>query len=203
MKRFPMLFPLALALVVSVVTVGCSDADPVSAVDMSADAQSLAKDGSVRSEQTDVAAGTIGTEEREDLVFMREEEKVARDIYIMMYKRWGVRVFDNIAHSEETHMTAILRLLDRYAISDPVGTNAVGVFSDQHLQEMYDALLARGNTSRDEAYKVGVLIEETDIADLKKAISRTDNRDIVRVYTNLLNGSLNHLSAFSRVLATD
>jgi len=202
MKRFPVLLASAFALSVSILTVGCSDADPVSSAEINAGAQSFAKDGALDGGSDAVTAGTISAEEREDLLFMREEEKMARDIYIMMYQRWGTRVFDNISKSEATHMAAILNLLERYGIPDPVGANGVGVFTDENLQQLYDQLLERGNTSLQEALEVGVVIEETDIADLKAAIARADNRDITRVYTNLLAASQNHLSAFTKVSST-
>ncbi len=44
---------------------------------------------------------------------------------------------------------------------------------------------------------MGVLIEQTDIADLQARLAQTDNADIQLVYNNLLNGSYNHLSAFT------
>jgi hypothetical protein len=49
--------------------------------------------------------------------------------------------------------------------------------------------------------KVGLKIEEMDIADLRVAIQQTKNQDIKRVLENLLRGSHNHLRAFSRQLA--
>jgi|WetSurMetagenome_2_1015567.scaffolds.fasta_scaffold64252_2 hypothetical protein len=203
MQRFPMFLASASALVLSVASMGCNGTDPISSADVRNDAQSIAKSSADEGALSPGAAGTISAEEREDLLFMREEEKVARDIYIMMYQRWGSRVFDNISKSEGTHMAAILTLLNRYGISDPVGANEVGVFTNEHLQEMYTQLLARGNESLAEAIQVGISIEVTDIVDLEMAIDRADNRDLDRVYSNLLAGSQNHLSAFTRVSSTN
>jgi hypothetical protein len=47
---------------------------------------------------------------------------------------------------------------------------------------------------------VGVTIEEVDIADLQGYLETTNKTDITNVYTNLMNASYNHLSAFSNQL---
>ena len=143
---------------------------------------------------------TLDSQEIADLLHMREEEKLARDVYLKMGEQYGVPIFDNIAQSEQRHMDAVKGLLDKYGLEDPVGDNPVGVFEDTDLQTLYDALIARGETSLAEAYQVGVDIELLDISDLEIAIAATDNADIQRVYSNLLAGSQNHLAAFTAEL---
>ena len=135
---------------------------------------------------------------RPDFFFMREEEKVARDVYLTLYDEWGLRVFSNIASSEQQHMDAILTLINLYGLTDPVGSNDVGVFTNPDLQALYDDLLAQGLESPAAAIEVGILIEQTDIADLQTRLAATDNSNIERVYNNLLRGSQNHLAAFER-----
>jgi hypothetical protein len=130
------------------------------------------------------------------LSFMREEEKLARDVYITMYNKWGVNIFTNISNSEQTHMDAILMLLNKYNLPDPVGTNAVGVFSNATLQNLYGQLVAKGNVSLPDAYKVGATIEDLDIFDLSNALINIDNQDIRLVYDNLNKGSRNHMRSF-------
>lgn len=143
----------------------------------------------------------LSDEERNSILFMREEEKVARDAYIRLFEKWNQPVFDNISNSEQTHMDAMLQLLKKYNIPDPVGTNAVGVFGNANLQALYDALLPQGETSLIEGLKVGALIEEVDIIDLQNALSNfVDNQDIEMVYENLMKGSRNHLRAFVKNL---
>ncbi|MEO7488532.1 MAG: DUF2202 domain-containing protein [Ferruginibacter sp.] len=127
---------------------------------------------------------------------MREEEKLARDVYISMYNKWGVNIFTNISNSEQTHMDAILMLLNKYNLTDPVGSNAEGVFSNTTLQNLYGELLAKGNISLPDAYKAGATIEDLDIFDLTNALVNIDNQDIRLVYDNLTNGSRNHLRSF-------
>lgn len=148
--------------------------------------------------QPAAAQTTLTDDEAAGLLFMREEEKVARDVYLTLYDEWGLRVFSNIASSEQQHMDAILTLINLYGLTDPVGSNDVGVFTNPDLQALYDDLLAQGLESPAAAIEVGILIEQTDIADLQARLATTDNSNIERVYGNLLRGSQNHLAAFER-----
>ena len=143
----------------------------------------------------------MSAEETNHLLYIREEEKLARDIYQALYSRWNVRIFSRIAASEQRHFDAVGTLINRYGLPDPAQP-ATGVFVNSDLQKLFDDLLAKGNISLLDALQVGVAIEETDIDDLKAAIAETDNRDILTVYGNLLNGSLNHLSAFNSHIET-
>ena len=135
--------------------------------------------------------------EKTTMILMREEEKLARDVYIQMYEFWGATIFSNISVSEQRHMDAVLQLLVKYGIPDPVAGNAVGVFINQDLQKLYTGLIAQGQLSLWDAYRVGRAIEEMDLTDLQKAIDETEKADLENVYANLLRGSFNHLDAFN------
>jgi len=141
-------------------------------------------------------ATTLDAEETGDLVFMREEEKLARDVYITLFQTWGLAVFDNISESEETHTTQVEDMLDKYRVPDPVADDSVGVFVNPDLAALYLSLVARGSASSVEALYVGAAIEELDMIDLQEAIDASDNPDIRRLYENLMSGSRNHLRAF-------
>jgi hypothetical protein len=147
-----------------------------------------------------VAGDELSGEEADGLLYMREEEKLARDVYLTLYETWDLPVFQNIADSEQTHMDAIRTLIDRYGLEDPVAGNAIGEFSDPTLQSLYDDLTASGQESLAAALRVGAAIEEIDIIDLEATIAQTDEADIVRVYENLMRGSRNHLRAFVSTL---
>ena len=151
--------------------------------------------GGAQGNQTGAGLAPLTDSEAATLQFMREEEKLARDVYIAMYEQWGSAIFANITESEQRHMDAIKSLLDKYGIPDPASPDR-GVFDDESLQEMYDELISRGEISLPEALKVGAFIEELDIADLQAAIKETSKIDLQAVYGNLLNGSINHLKAF-------
>jgi hypothetical protein len=145
-----------------------------------------------------VPTSSVSGAEIDGLLLMREEEKLARDVYLTLAEKWGIRTFSNIAESEQTHMDAMELILDRYGIADPIKDDAVGVFTSPVLDKLYDDLVAKGSSSAAEAVKVGATIEELDIADLVRLIAATDNDDIKIVYQNLLKGSRNHLRAFDR-----
>jgi len=134
--------------------------------------------------------------EAEMLVWMREEEKLARDVYITLYERWGTRIFNNISNSEQKHMDALLTMLVAYDIDDPITDDTVGVFADPVLDELYDKLVADGDASALDALYVGGFIEELDIKDLWDAIDESTHADITAVYESLLAGSYKHLNAF-------
>ena len=144
---------------------------------------------------TAIPASDLSAEEAAALLFMREEEKLARDVYNQMYALWGQPVFQNIAASEQAHMDEIKLLLDRYGLSDPA--LGPGQFTDPSLQALYNQLIAQGSISVTEALNVGGLVEQTDIADLQARLAQADNADIQLVYTNLMNASYNHLAAFT------
>jgi len=134
--------------------------------------------------------------EVEGLLLMREEEKLARDVYTVLYEKWNLNVFRNIAGSEETHMDAVGALLERYSIDDPVREDIPGEFSNSALALLYGELVEQGSSSLTEAILAGATIEDLDISDLLDLIASSDNDDIKIVYQNLLKGSRNHLRSF-------
>ncbi|MEP2669659.1 MAG: DUF2202 domain-containing protein [Cyclobacteriaceae bacterium] len=151
---------------------------------------------SLQEQLNDLPMETLSSDEQSSLMFMREEEKLARDVYVVLFDEWGVNIFSNISKSEQTHMDAMLLLLTKYSVTDPVGTNPVGVFSNSVLQDLYDQLVTQGKISLLDAYQVGATIEDVDIFDLTHALSETDNEDITLVYEMLSKGSRNHLRSF-------
>lgn len=144
--------------------------------------------------------GPLTTAEIDGLTYMREEEKLARDVYLALYDQWGQQTFTNIARSEQAHMNAIATLLDRYDIPDPAAGNDPGEFTNPDLQALYHQLVEQGNQSLADALKVGLAIEEIDIQDLLEELDAVAHSDIQRVYQGLKQGSENHLRAFATTL---
>lgn len=142
----------------------------------------------------------LDTLESETLTFMREEEKLARDVYDYFYGLWQEPLFDNIAAAEQRHLNRVKVALDRYELADPVAVDVAGQFTNTDLQDLYDDLTLQGEASAQEALLVGAFIEEVDIDGLELAIDGTDNPDLQRLYANLQRGSRNHLRAFVRKL---
>ena len=145
----------------------------------------------------------LSAAEKEGLILLREEEKLARDVYLFLGEKWNARVFQNIAESEQTHMDYVKLLLDRYGVTDPVTSDGRGVFTNPGMAALYSELTVKGSGSLGEAFTVGALIEDLDIADLEKEFAAADNTDIRILYQNLNKGSRNHLRAFDRQLVRE
>ena len=139
--------------------------------------------------------------EKEGLLFTREEEKLARDVYIAMAAKWGSRVFTNIAAAEQSHMDAVAFLLERYELADPAEGNGPGVFSNERLQALYVSLVERGAVSLVDAIVVGATIEDLDLADIEQLLEDADNVDVDTLMQNLAKGSRNHLRSYVALLA--
>ncbi len=165
--------------------------------------------GAYRSEQTidiesvlaGIEPGILTAEEEAGILLMREEEKLARDVYLTLAEKWNIPVFANIARSEETHMEAMEMLIDRYDLNDPVDEASMdsrGRYSNEEFNVLYADLVKRGSQSLQAAMEVGALIEDLDIADLQRLIEESGNDDVKIVYQNLLKGSRNHLRSFYR-----
>jgi hypothetical protein len=154
----------------------------------------------------DAEMGTLSEADIAGLVFMANEEKMAHDVYATFATMWDLPVFEHIAQSEARHQLAVDTVLERYGIEDDTSVLAQGVFSDDAIQQLHDELIAKGSASLEEAIAVGVLIEETDIADLEVRVSGYDEAtslevsapDVFEMYSNLLAASSQHLAAFQR-----
>lgn len=145
------------------------------------------------------SATALSAAERSAVVYMREEEKLSRDVYVELSKAYpSSPIFGRIARAEQQHMNAVGRLLARYGVADPVAGKAPGVFMNSDLHRLYDTLVERGLRSLDDALQVGVTIEKTDIADIEVRLRSVDHTDVDRVLSSLLRGSQSHLGAFTR-----
>lgn len=158
--------------------------------------------------------------EEAHLIFMREEEKLARDVYLTMEEKYPeLGVFANIAESEQRHMDSMAAKLAQFNIPDPSTDDSVGVFTGAEFGPYFTAtfanLVALGNSDSLNALYVGALIEELDMHDIvdcplfivasdngidegECGMEYTEVRALVRSYDNLLEGSKDHLRAFVR-----
>ncbi len=144
------------------------------------------------------AASVLTADETKTLIFMAEEEKLARDVYRTLYKKWDIRSFSNISDAEQRHMDRLSRLLMDYNLSDSVSNDQTGEFTNPDLAKLYIELVTKGQSSSMAALQVGAYIEEVDILDLQKAMAETQQVDLDQTYANLMRGSRNHLRAFVR-----
>jgi len=142
----------------------------------------------------------LTAQEASTLTWMREEEKMARDVYDFLAAKWNLRLFTNISFAESRHFAQVGTLLTRYRIADPAVGRAAGEYWDSRITALYTELTTKGAASVKDAVEVGILIENHDIADLQGALAETTRIDVKRVYTNLMNASFNHLDTFEGAL---
>ena len=144
------------------------------------------------------AATRPTTAQKLQLQYLVEEEKLARDVYLFLATNVTSYKFANIARSEQTHMDQIGLLLKSYNYFNPTLSRAQGVFRNATLQSLYGTLTAKGSADIWAAYQVGVDIENLDIADIQNMLDDSMPAEMRLVLERLLNGSINHLAAFSR-----
>jgi len=138
--------------------------------------------------------------EEADLVYLREEEKLARDVYLTLAETWQLTIFSNIAGAEQRHMDSVKRVLDLYGMADPVADDSVGMFTNPTLAQLYKDLVDRGTSSLAGALTAGATIEDLDLADLEEMLAVASNDHVKLVSFNLAKGSRNHLRAFMAAL---
>ncbi len=148
----------------------------------------------------DTPVGVLSETEKESLMLMREEEKLAKDVYQTLAELWDVKIFTNISYSETRHELSIQTLLEKYDLPDPIVDESRGVFATAYMQELYDTLVAKGRLSLIDALQVGATIEDLDIYDLNKGLAESTNSDMIALYKSLLKSSYNHMKAFHKQL---
>ncbi len=134
------------------------------------------------------------------LSYMREEEKLAHDVYLNMFSLWGAVTFSSISESEQQHTDTMKKMIDKYNLADPA-LPSIGLFTNADLQGKYDQLMIKGSQSFVDGLYVGATIEEIDMIDIQHAIDVTTHLDIINAYQNLLEGSKSHLRAYVKGLA--
>jgi hypothetical protein len=154
-----------------------------------------------RQSQRALAMGELTEAEVAHVLYMRQEEKLARDVYITFDEWWLADVFERIAVSEQRHMDAIGRVIEAQGLADPAADDTVGQFGDETFVSLYNDLMGGGQGSYAAALKVGAYIEELDILDLLASLEDVDNEYLAQVFENLMRGSRNHLRAFVAELA--
>lgn len=151
-----------------------------------------------------LVGGTLAPESTEAkwMLHMREEEKLARDVYALhAASGTAAGTFGNIQASEQQHFDRMGALLAAYALADPAAGRPAGSYADPSLQALYDTLVAQASGGGAAALAVGAEIEEVDIVDLDTALAATPMSDAKNVYEQLQRGSRNHLRAFHAALS--
>ncbi len=111
---------------------------------------------------------------------MREEEKLAMDLYRELGAEWGIRTFTRIAESEQQHTGSLNCRHYQAAVYQREKRREV---PSPELQKLLNC--GTGKQIGDRHLKAGALVEELDIMDLRKAIEETKNEDLRMVFSNL------------------
>ena len=177
---------------------------------------------SAADDQSDSEVTTIlDSNEASHLIFMREEEKLARDVYLSFADMYPEqRVFAQIAtESEQTHTDVMRDKLTQYNISDPnPDTNnlpeSIGIFKGEewglYFTEKFEVLTKMGAVNEMEALYAGAFIEELDMHDIAECpavmvdagyddpcgLHYTDESGLINAYRSLIDGSESHLRAY-------
>lgn len=146
------------------------------------------------------STNNLSDEEEAGTRYMREEEKMAHDVYVFLLEKWDLPAFDHISNAETRHFSAMGFLVENFGIDDPAQAET-GKFQNAKIAQLDNSMTEQGSKSLIDALKAGAYIEEVDIADLRQYIDQTDNEQIKGVYQNLLWASGNHIRAFTRQLA--
>ncbi|WP_231555143.1 DUF2202 domain-containing protein [Cellulophaga sp. Hel_I_12] len=136
--------------------------------------------------------------DKDALLFMLEEEKLARDTYEYLDNLWSINQFGNIKNSEQSHMNAVANLLTQSNV--PYEILPYGEFMNTEIQNLYDQFVDDGSISMNNALTIGATIEDLDIRDLQDYIDLTSNVALLSVFENLQCGSRNHLRSFISVI---
>ena len=144
---------------------------------------------------------SLNEAEEAGILQLREEEKLARDVYTLLEEKWGLSAFSQIKPSEQKHMDAVAKLINRYDLLDPA-QESIGSFENQKISSLFETLMTKGEQSEVDALQVGMTVEDIDIYDIDEILSKNDNQDIQVVFTNLRNGSIKHLQRFYTDLKT-
>ena len=165
----------------------------------------VANDGITEVNEADLKTVLVETPDLEDseinlLLKMKDDEKLAMDVYNALYAKWNGLIFNRIANAEEKHLNAVVLLLEGYEVEGATDIAAAGEFENADIASLYTELVEKGSASVEDAYAVGALIEELDIKDLQDALTEAGNDNITLVFENLLKGSRNHLRAFNTQL---
>lgn len=150
-----------------------------------------------------ILAATVGCQlvsaaDTDHLIRLYEEEILAHDLYVELGEEHpNIRPFQNIPKSEARHQAAMKGILDQAGIAIPKPENG-RKFVTPGLNRTYRTWLKEGKKSPVDACRVGVRLEEHDIADLRKAA--VEHPRYRGVLEQLEAASGHHLRAFHRNL---
>jgi hypothetical protein len=195
------------AAIVLVVLAGCGDLWPTREPEGPANVTRVDERGytdvdldALASALDELKMGQLSESEVEAILYLRESEKLARDVLLALDEQWDSEVLRRVAQAEDTHTEAIKALIDRYNLWDPSSVTWEGYYNNEELLALHRQFVRQGGRSAVDALVVGAQIQEISILDLREYRAETDDEDVQMVYENLLRASRNHLRVFAAQL---
>ena len=162
----------------------------------------------------DAPSSTLSQALKDAITHMYNEEGLAHDVYLNIYKVQAVKQLQNIAtNSEVKHIEAVNQLAIKYDLNitkypetdEPYSIDGIGngLYSVPAVQALYNTLYAKGIKSKKDALEVGCMVEVVDINDLNEYIELAEGSnaaDVLEVFHFLRNGSYTHYWAFDEGL---
>ncbi len=104
------------------------------------------------------ATPSISPTTKAQLIYIIQEEKLARDVYAALAATGIGQKFSNITPSEQTHIDLIAGLMKTYGVANPITGLKAGAFKDSKLTALYKTVMTKAALSPADAIAVGVLI---------------------------------------------
>jgi hypothetical protein len=158
----------------------------------------------------------LNDKQKYSLAYMWNEERLAQDVYLNLYKiHTDVRQLNNIgSNSEGVHIGLVQDLVEAYDINitnlvdytqnysqEELNAMAPGTYGIESIQNLYNLLYEKGAVSSQAALEVGCMVEVTDINDLDKYIvDAGTNQALLDTFNILRDGSYQHYWAFDKGL---
>jgi hypothetical protein len=146
--------------------------------------------------------GTLNQIEVTDIDYLKEMQKLDSDYYAVIAAQYPrAPILSNLAISSSTLANADYVIYVRYSITDPE-SDIQGIFSDPKLQQIYNQDLATAAGGLGDAYTAAAQDEDLHIANLVAAMSRTNNQDLIFMYSQQLAEARNNLRQVTQQLRT-
>lgn len=156
----------------------------------------------------------LSQELKESIAHMYNEEGLAYDVYMNIYKIQAVNQLQSIAtNSEIKHIEWVNELAIKYDLNitdypdlpAPYSVEGIGDgnYSVESINVLYKILYEKGIEDKQNALEVGCMVEMVDIIDLDgniKLAEESNASDVLSVFLKLREGSYKHYQQFDQGL---
>lgn len=148
----------------------------------------------------DMPKRELSKEEINGILYIREEEKLLRDTYLFLQSKWGNPLFSGMFDATQSHMDAVLLLIQKYNLEDPATKTGVGEFITPEIQSLYYIIKEEGEKSEVDGLRAAAIVQENIVFQLESLLLKTESEDVKLVYEVLAKASRNHLRVIVNAL---